>query len=306
MANTVKVRCPSPFRPQGRSRVSKKNRTGESVISGSYDREPYFHDKTRGLRIYRGDALQLLRDTKSDLFDMIFADPPYFLSNDGITCHGGKMVSVNKGLWDKKETFAEVHTFNMEWLSECNRILKPNGTLWVSGTSHNIFSIGYAMQTIGYKILNDIAWYKVNPPPNLACRYFTHSTETVIWARKTPKAKHYFNYEEMKRIGDPSPGKQMQSLWRIPPPTKWEKRHAKHPTQKPEALLERIILASTREGDLVLDPFMGSGTTAVVAARFRRAFIGYEIDRGYIDVAIKRINDEISKRQMVMMYDKVG
>lgn len=259
--------------------------------------EEFFVDRIHGIRLYRGDALQLLRRTKSDFVDMIFADPPYFLSNNGITCHAGKMVSVNKGAWDKAETFEEVHAFNLEWLAECRRILKADGTIWVSGTMHNTFSVGFAMQTLGYKILNDIAWFKVNPPPNLSCRYFTHATETVIWARKSPRSRHYFNYEAMKEMPDPKPGKQMLSLWSIAPPTAQEKRYSKHPTQKPEKLLERIVIASTRPGDLVLDPFIGSGTTAVVCARLKRRCIGFEIDGAYLEIARRRLADEVAPAQ---------
>jgi site-specific DNA-methyltransferase (adenine-specific) len=140
--------------------------------------EPFFEDAAHGVRLYRGDALELLRRAKPEHFDLIFADPPYFLSNDGITCHAGKMVSVNKGVWDKAATFEEIHEFNKLWLEAYRRLLKPNGTIWVTGTAHNIYSVGFALQTLGYKILNDIAWYKVNPPPNLSCRYFTHFPAT--------------------------------------------------------------------------------------------------------------------------------
>lgn len=287
--------CPVPFE---RTRVAKKS--ARKVVRESAPAstpEEFFTDRAHGIRLYRGDALALLRRTKSELVDMVFADPPYFLSNDGITCHAGKMVSVNKGAWDRAETFEEVHAFNLEWLGECRRILKPNGTIWVSGTMHNAFSVGFAMQTLGYKILNDIAWFKVNPPPNLSCRYFTHATETVIWARKSPRARHYFDYEAMKEMPDPKPGKQMLSLWSIPPPTAWEKRYSKHPTQKPEKLLERIVIASTRPGDLVLDPFIGSGTTAVACARLGRRCIGLEIEPSYLGIAAKRVHDEISPVQ---------
>ena len=250
---------------------------------------PYYVDSFRGLRLYQGDALELLRRARSDIFDMVFADPPYFLSNNGVTCQSGKMVSVNKGKWDKSEGFAADHQFNLDWLRECQRLLKPNGTLWVSGTSHNIYSVGYALQTLGYKILNDIAWYKVNPPPNLACRYFTHATETVIWAAKNPKSKHVFHYPLMKQMNG---GKQMQSLWHITPPARHEKRFGKHPTQKPETLLARIIQAATGEGDLILDPFCGSGTTGVVSVRFGRRFVGFDISEEYLELGAKRISDE--------------
>jgi len=203
------------------------------------------------------------------------------------------MVSVNKGKWDRAIPIEDVHSFNLRWLTECRRVLKPNGTIFVSGTSHNIYSVGFAMQTLGYKILNDIAWYKVNPSPNLSCRYFVHSTETILWARLSPRARHTFNYEDMKAEGDPVPGKQMHSLWRIQPPTRREKRYGKHPTQKPEALLERIIRAASNPGDVVLDPFNGSGTTGVVAARLGRAYVGFDIERDFLALSTKRIQDEL-------------
>ena len=254
-----------------------------------------FVDVKHGLRLYQGDALELLRQAKSEMFDLIFADPPYFLSNDGITCQAGKMVSVNKGMWDKATTFEAMHEFNLEWLRECQRLLKPNGSIWVTGTSHNNYSVGYALQTLGYKILNDIAWYKVNPPPNLSCRYFTHATETILWARRIPKARHTFHYEEMKRENR---GKQMQSLWHIKPPAPREKRYGKHPTQKPEALLDRIIRASSDPRDIVLDPFCGSATTGVVCARLGRRFIGIDLILDHLKLAIARIEDEVKSNQL--------
>ena len=251
--------------------------------------EPWFTDEARGVRLYEGDAFALLAQARPESFDLIFADPPYFLSGGGITCQNGKMVSVDKGAWDKPTTFEEMHTFNREWLALCRRALKPDGSLWVSGTLHNIFSVGYALQTLGFKILNDIAWFKVNPPPNLACRYFTHATETVLWARKSPAARHVFHYADMKADNG---GKQMQSLWSIKPPAPWEKRHGKHPTQKPEALLSRIVRASSRPGDVVLDPFCGSGTTGVVCARLGRRFVGIDREAEYLRLARLRVEDE--------------
>jgi site-specific DNA-methyltransferase (adenine-specific) len=263
---------------------------------------PFFEDAAHGLRLYRGDALELLRRAKSDHFDLIFADPPYFLSNDGITCHAGRMVSVNKGVWDRAETFEAVHEFNREWLKECRRVLKPNGSIWVTGTAHNIYSVGFAMQTLGFKILNDIAWYKVNPPPNLSCRYFTHATETILWARRDPKGRHTFHYQEMKRENR---NRQMQSLWHIKPPGAREKRYGKHPTQKPEALLDRIIRASSDPHSLVLDPFCGSGTTGVACARLGRRFVGFELDEEFLRVAAKRLADETDaqERQDRLAFD---
>jgi site-specific DNA-methyltransferase (adenine-specific) len=253
----------------------------------------FFSDKRRGLRLLQGDALELLRASADESFDLIFADPPYFLSNDGVTCRSGRRASVNKGAWDKAPTVEKIQDFNLAWLGECRRLLKPDGAIWVTGTAHNIYSVGFALQTLGYKILNDIAWYKVNPPPNLACRYFTHATETILWAKRDARARHTFNYQEMKQANG---GKQMQSLWQITPPSAREKRYGKHPTQKPEALLERILRASSDEGQHVLDPFCGSGTTGVVAARMNRRFTGFDVDENYLRVASQRINDELPVR----------
>ena len=266
--------------------------------------EPYYINAVHDLRLYCGDALLLLKSVPTETFDLIFADPPYFLSNGGVTCHAGRMVSVNKGVWDKAETFAQIHRFNTTWLTECRRVLKPNGTLWVTGTAHNIFSVGFAMQTLGYAILNDIAWYKITPPPNLSCRYFTHATETILWARRDAKARHLFHYEDMRRIGDPTPGKQMQSLWRILPPAKREKRYGKHPAQKPEALLERIVRAASNPGDLILDPFCGSGTTGVVSARLGRRFVGFDVTPDYLAVAVARLQDELPMQQARFVFDR--
>ena len=235
---------------------------------------------------------------------MIFADPPYFLSNGGITCHAGKMVSVNKGKWDKSKGTKENHEFIIEWLKACKRVLKPNGTIWVSGTTHIIYSIGFAMQELDFKILNDIVWYKRNAPPNLSCRYFTHSTEIVLWAAKDSKSKHYFNYPLMKQANN---GKQMRNLWQygeneevkqadnvweISPPKTDEKIFGKHPTQKPIELLRRIILASTQEGDLILDPFCGSSTTGVVAVEEKRKYVGIDLETEYLELSKKRLAQE--------------
>lgn len=249
-----------------------------------------YRDDARGLYLYHGDCLEvmdtLLAKHPGGVFDMIFADPPYFLSNGGITCHAGKMVKVDKGDWDKSRGPELNHEFNTEWLRRCQALLKPNGTLWVSGTHHVIFSIGYAMQQLGMKLLNQVTWQKPNPPPHLACRYFTHSTETVIWAAKNEKSKHRFNYKDMVVAnGD----KQMKDVWTFTSPKPNEKTHGKHPTQKPLAVLERIILASTNPGDFVLDPFMGSGTTALTCALLARHFVGTERDSAYLELSIRRL-----------------
>jgi DNA modification methylase len=349
-----------------------------------------FSSDTPFVRLYHGNCLELLDAIAAKYpdgrFEAIFADPPYFLSNGGITCHAGKMVKVDKGDWDVSRGPELNHEFNTEWLRRCQRVLKPNGTIWVTGTHHVIFSIGYALQQLGFKILNDIAWEKPNPPPNLSCRYFTHSTETVLWAAKNEKSKHVFNYQEMRRVT----GKQMKTVWRkeefltganrdsgdlrepekentpassaascsspeekvggpscskegfstganrdnrdlpeqkkenlsvssvtscskvfpeeeissclnpvwtIPAPSTREKSFGKHPTQKPVALVERCLLASTNEGDLVLDPFLGNGTTAVASLRLKRGCVGIELDLHHVEIAAKRVKAEMHQKE---------
>ena len=247
---------------------------------------PVFQDLKHRLKIFQGDCLEILARVPDDCVDLIFADPPYFLSNDGITCHAGKMVSVNKGEWDRSRGADANHEFNRAWLAACQRVLRPNGSIWVSGTAHIIHSVGFAMQQLGFKLLNDISWVKPNPPPNLSCRYFTHATETLIWAAKNKKSKHTFNYKLMRELAG---GRQMKSVWQVPAPERSEKRFGKHPTQKPVALLERIILAASNKDDLVLDPFMGSGTTLIAALRVRRAALGVELDGAFLDLSVRRI-----------------
>ncbi|MBE3604903.1 site-specific DNA-methyltransferase [bacterium] len=257
-----------------------------------------YRDDTRGVWIYHGNCLELLDAIAAKYpdgrFDCIFADPPYFLSNGGITCHAGKMVKVDKGAWDKSRGPELNHEFNLEWLRRCQRVLKPNGTIWVSGTLHVIFSIGYAMQQLGFKILNDITWEKPNPPPNLSCRYFTHSTETVLWAAKNETSKHCFNYDLMRQINR---GKQMKTVWTIAAPGADEKSYGKHPTQKPVALVERCLLASTNKGDVVLDPFIGGGTTAIAAIRNGRHCVGIETDENHIALSVARVAAELQESQ---------
>ena len=242
--------------------------------------------KTSDFELHLGDSFQILQELPSKSIDMIFADPPYFLSGDGITCSGGKMVSVNKGEWDKKKTIDEKHKFNREWIRLCYRVLKDNGTIWISGTMHNIYSIGMALEEEGFKIINNITWKKLNPPPNISCRCFVHSTETILWAQKDLKnVKHKFNYTVMKELNG---GKQMKDVWESSLTKPSEKKYGKPPTQKPMAILERIILASTDEGDLILDPFNGSGTTGIVANKLKRKYIGIDTEKEYLDLTIKR------------------
>jgi len=250
----------------------------------------------KSYRLYHADCLQILKEVPENTFDMIFADPPYMLSNGGITCQNGKIASVNKGKWDRSQGLERDFQFYKEWLAACRRVLKEDGTLWVSGTYHSIYSCGFAMQVLGFHILNDISWFKPNASPNMSCRYFTASHETLIWAKKNIKAKHTFNYDLMKN-GDFSsdfikkPNTQMRSVWSIGTPKTCEKTFGKHPTQKPLALLERIILASTNEGDLILDPFMGSGTTGVAALKNKRKFVGIEREIEFIELAEARLKN---------------
>lgn len=257
--------------------------------------------QSEGITLYLGDCLEILPLFEAETFDMVFADPPYLLSNNGITCHSGKMVSVNKGEWDRSQGVEADHEFVLRWLSECRRVMKPNATIWVTGTHHIIYSVGFAMLKLGFKILNDIVWYKVNPPPNLSCRYFTHATEIILWAAKSDKSRHFFNYEEMKATpNEPfdTAGKQMKNIWAIPPPGKEEKRFGKHPTQKPIRLLNRIIRASTKPGDFVLDPFVGSGTTALACLLNQRRCVGIDSSSEYLSIAALRLSERTIFKQL--------
>jgi site-specific DNA-methyltransferase (adenine-specific) len=250
-------------------------------------------------RLLEGDSLALLARLPAASVDLVFADPPYHLSNGGSTCQAGRRVAVDKGGWDASRGVGADHDFNRRWLEACQRVLKPSGTIWVSGTQHVIFSLGFAMQELGYHLLNTVTWFKPNASPNLACRFFTHSTELVIWAAPS-RAKpllHTFNYPQMKAANG---GKQMRdmwsltddgagAMWSLPTPSKREKHAGRHPTQKPIALLDRIITAASRPGDLVLDPFNGSGTTGVVAVARGRRYAGIDLDAGYLDLTARRI-----------------
>ena len=233
---------------------------------------PFFKSKDRAFTLLHGDSIELLSQFEFK-FDMIFADPPYFLSNGGISVQSGKIVCVDKGEWDKGKTAEQIVSFNREWLRLCRDKLKENGTIWISGTYHSIFSVAGLLTELGYKILNVVTWAKTNPPPNISCRYFTFSTEFIIWARKSSKVPHYYNYHLMKQI---NAGKQMTDIWRLPAIARWEKSCGKHPTQKPLSVLVRIILASTQKGAWILDPFTGSSTTGIAANLLERRFLGID------------------------------
>lgn len=266
-------------------------------ILGSVKHKPYFHEDN--FVLYHDDSINLLNQLPENSVDMIFADPPYNLSNGGFTVHAGRMVSVNKGDWDRSKGFNGDYEFHYRWLEACKRILKPHGTLWVSGTYHSIYQCGHAIQLLGYHILNDVSWFKPNASPNLSCRFFTASHETLIWARKDKKAKHTFNYKTMKEgdwNGDKlkKPGLQMRSVWSISTPKPEEKKYGKHPTQKPLDLLKRIVLSSTNKNDVVLDPFTGSSTTGIAAILHDRKFVGIDTEQKFLDLSIKRFK-EITK-----------
>ncbi|MCK4752830.1 MAG: site-specific DNA-methyltransferase [Planctomycetes bacterium] len=268
-----------------------------------------YYRKT-GVRLFLGDVIEVLGQLPEESVDLIFADPPYNLSNGGFTCHAGKRVSVNKGKWDKSNGIEENFKFHYNWIEACRRVLKPNGSLWISGTYHSIYVCGFALQKQGWHMINDVCWYKPNAAPNLSCRMFTASHETLLWARKDKKTKHTFNYDAIKN-GDwandfiKKPGKQMRSIWAISTPKNGEKKYGKHPTQKPEALLDRIIIASSNEGDIVLDPFCGSATTGVAALRHNRKFIGIDSEQSYLDkFAIPRLDDEIKSKKRSSLHGK--
>ena len=255
--------------------------------------------ETEKSQLVLGDSFKVITKMKPESVDVIFADPPYFLSNDGITCQGGRMVSVNKGSWDKLSesgtSVEEKHKFNRKWIKLCKKVLKPNGTIWISGTLHNIYSIGMALEQEGFKIINNITWQKTNPPPNLACRCFTHSTETILWAKKNDKkSRHFFNYQKMKEMNG---GKQMKDVWLLNLPKKDEKKFGKHPTQKPLSVLERILQASTKEGDIILDPFNGSGTTGIACKAMNRKYIGIDNEKSYLDLTINRYKGTMEEKQ---------
>jgi len=255
--------------------------------------ETYFKDKK--FQLLLGDSISLMKKIKPMSIDMIFADPPYLLSNNGITVHSGEMVSVNKGEWDVSKGVDEDFKFHDAWIKAAKRLLKPNGTIWISGTYHSIYLCGHSLQKHGYKILNEITWFKPNGAPNISCRYFTASHETLIWAGKDNKTKHTFNYEDMKfskweNDHFKNEDKQMRSVWSIATPSKNEKLEGKHPTQKPIALLERLIRASTNEGDVILDPFTGSSTTGIAAHKLNRNFVGIDNNQEYLNLSKKRYN----------------
>lgn len=256
---------------------------------------PYYRSADRNFTLLKGDCIKMLNSFEFK-FDMIFADPPYHLSNGGISVQSGKIACVNKGEWDKSQGMLADYAFDKEWLSVCRNKLKEGGTIWISGTYHNIFSIARCLTELGFKILNCITWVKTNPPPNLSCRYFTHSAEYILWARKSEKTPHFYNYELMKEING---GTQMRDVWNLPAIAKWEKSCGKHPTQKPLCVLSRIIQASTEKGAWILDPFAGSSTTGIAANLLGRRFLGIDQVDEYLNIskARKAEIEEVAKQR---------
>ena len=277
--------------------VAVKSKKSSSPIIKMNKKDIFF--KTDNFELLNGDSFKLLKKIEPKSLDFIFADPPYFLSSGGISCQAGKQVSVDKGEWDLTKSIEDKLKYHRKWIGLCRDVLKDNGTIMISSTLHSVYAIGVALEMEGFSIINNIIWRKTNPAPNLACRCLTHSTETIIWARKQltskKKGKHYFDYAAMKELNG---GKQMKDVWDIEPEmfessttTKKEKKHGKHPTQKPIALLERLITMATKEGDVVLDPFNGSGTTGIVAYTLKRKYIGLELDKEYLELTLKRFKE---------------
>ena len=271
-------------------------------LSGIKDKYYFLKDD---FVLYQGDCLKILEQIPENSIDMIFADPPYFLSSGTFSCQNGKMVSVKKGDWDLSNGLKKNFEFHIEWIKACYRVLKPGGTIWISGTYHSIYQCGFALQVNKFHILNDIVWFKPNASPNLSCRFFTASHETLIWARKDLinektkkqiKSKHKFNYDLMKNGKWPEdfikkPNLQMRSVWSMGTPKPSEKKFGKHPTQKPIDLLVRIVLASTDKNDIILDPFAGSSTTGLASFLNDRKFIGIDLEKKYLDLSIRRFKD---------------
>lgn len=238
------------------------------------------------ITLLRGDTFEYLRRIPDSSIDLIIADPPYFLSNGGQTNSGGKWVSVNKGQWDMASK-EEAEQFYKRFIEETYRILKSDGTIWIFGTFHNIYTVGYYLDHNNFKILNNVTWQKSNPAPNLSHRMLTHSTETIIWAKKHD-GRHVFNYGQLKEENNL---KEVTDVWTTPTTSRNEKRFGRHPTQKPLAVMKRIIQASSTQGSLILDPFVGSGTSAVAGKILNRKVICIDKSKEFLDLAQQRVLD---------------
>ena len=247
----------------------------------------FYQSSDNQFYLYQGDTIQVMRQLDLQV-DVIFADPPYFLSNGGKKIQGRQMVSVDKGSWDKLDSLEQINSFNRKWIDACKTLLKDNGTIWVCGTFHNIYSVEMCLKESGFQIINIITWQKSDPTPTWGDLHFNFSSEYIIWARKNPKSRHYFNYELMKQMNG---GVLMPDVWKLPTVGMWEKTCGKHPTQKPLRLLYRIILASTQIGETILDPFAGSCTTGIAANLLDRKFIGIDQSEDYLNMGVRRKNE---------------
>ena len=243
---------------------------------------PYY--KKGNFELYQGDSLEILRDLSSS-FDMIFADPPYFLSTGNGININSQFIKFDKGQWDRVRSKNEIDAFNKKWLSSCCNLLKDNGTIWICGTYHNIFSIEKCLEVLDFKIINFVVWQKPDPPETLSDKRLNFCAEYIIWATRKRCNDYTFNKEELTRLNG---GKAMQDVWKISAAGSWEKKFGKHPTQKPLRLLYRTILASTKVGDRILDPFSGSSTTGIAANLLDRHFVGCEMNREYLDLSQRR------------------
>ena len=262
----------------------------------------YYYSKDKNFTLYLGNSMQILCQLQEQV-DMIFADPPYFLSNGGKKIQGKRMVSVDKGNWDKLDSIDSIDQFNQEWINACRPLLKDNGTIWVCGTFHNIYSVEKCLKNAGFQIINVITWQKSDPTPTWGELHFNFSSEYIIWARKNPKSKHYFNYELMKQING---GVLMPDVWKLPTVGMWEKTCGKHPTQKPLRLLYRIIMSSTRVGEVILDPFAGSCSTGIAANLLDRKFIGIDQSEEYLNLGKRRKIDIDNPFRSIEMQKRIA
>lgn len=263
---------------------------------------PFYQSEDSSFKLYQGDTCDIMSGLH-EKFDMIFADPPYFLSSGDDCVFNGTKIKFDKGEWDRKNTQEEKNEFNRKWLQLCYDRLKVNGTIWVSGTYHNIFSVAECLTDLGFKILNVIVWQKSDAHPSLTVKRFNFTHEYIIWAKKANDSTHYFNYDLMKNLAG---GKQMPDVWRLPSATGWEKTLGKHPTQKTLRLLYRIILSCTHEDALILDPFAGSCTTGIAAHLLNRRFVGIDMDQQYLDLGKKRFEEILQQDVAEKMFRKMS
>ena len=264
--------------------------------------ESYFQSNDNQFELFQGDTTECLKNMSTQ-FDMIFADPPYFLSRGYSSKINGEWKSFEKGEWDRVTSLDNINEFNRRWLSACRNVLKDDGTIWVSGTYHNIFSVATCLVELGFKVLNIIVWQKSDAKPTLSRNYFNFTTEYLVWARKSEKVTHYFNCDLMEQLNG---GARMGDVWRIPFVASWEMKQGKHPTQKPLRLLYRILLSSTREGETILDPFAGSCTTGIAANLLGRKFVGIDQSKEFLDYAIKRKHEIENESVANVMLKKMA